>query len=361
MKTITVDLGERSYPILIGENLLADPNVIAAHVPGRQVLIVTNETIAPLYLDVVTKSLGDRDVIVHSVTDGEGHKTLDTASGIFDTLLGVPCDRGVTIVALGGGVVGDMAGFAAACYQRGVNYVQMPTTLLSQVDSSVGGKTAVNHPAGKNMIGAFHQPVSVITDVSTLSTLPEREFAAGMAEVIKYGAINDPEFFTWLEDNADAIDARDADALIHIIEVSCRNKADVVARDEREQNVRAILNFGHTFGHAIEAAVGYGEWLHGEAVGCGMVMAASMSHRLGWITAPESARVRNLVARFRLPVTAPDSMAAEDFTRLMARDKKVAAGAVRLVLLRQFGAAELVADYPADALAQTLAEFTAAT
>ncbi len=359
MKKITVDLGERSYPILIGDSLLDDANVFGEHIPGLQVLIVTNETIAPLYLDTVTRSLGDREVVVHVLPDGESFKTLETASGIFDTLLDVPCDRGVTIVALGGGVVGDMAGFAAGCYQRGVTYVQIPTTLLSQVDSSVGGKTAVNHPAGKNMIGVFHQPASVITDVGTLKTLPAREFAAGMAEVIKYGAINDPEFFQWLEDEASAIDNRDPAALVHIIEQSCRNKADVVSRDEREQNVRAILNFGHTFGHAIENAVGYGEWLHGEAVGCGMVMAASMSARLGWISDTDSARVQALVQRFGLPVVPPASMASEDFMRLMARDKKVARGAIRLVLLREFGLAELVSDYDVDALAETLAQFTA--
>lgn len=358
MNKITVDLGERSYPILIGENLLDDANVFGEYVPGLQVLIVTNETIAPLYLDAVTASLGDREVVVHILPDGESFKTLETASGIFDTLLEVPCDRSVTIVALGGGVVGDMAGFAAACYQRGVTYVQIPTTLLSQVDSSVGGKTAVNHPAGKNMIGAFHQPACVITDVASLATLPKREFAAGMAEVIKYGAINDPEFFDWLEKEASAIEQRDPQALVHVIEQSCRNKADVVSRDEREENVRAILNFGHTFGHAIENAVGYGDWLHGEAVGCGMVMAASMSAQLGWISDEESTRVANLVARFDLPVSPPSSMASEDFIRLMGRDKKVSRGTIRLVLLKAFGRAELVDDYSPDVLAATLAKFS---
>jgi len=358
MKTVSVDLGDRSYPIVIGAGLLNDGELLRQLIPGLQIVLVTNETVAPLYLRQVQDALNDRQVVVVTLQDGEEHKQMATVMTIFDAMLEVPCDRGATVVALGGGVVGDMAGFAAGCYQRGVAFVQIPTTLLAQVDSSVGGKTAVNHPAGKNMIGLFYQPKAVISDTATLSTLPPREYSAGLAEVLKYGAINDEPFLSWLEDNADAVLARDADALAHMVDVSCRNKADIVGRDEREQGVRAILNFGHTFGHAIEAASGYGSWLHGEAVGCGMVMAAHMSEKIGWLKPDESERLRNLIGRFDLPTAPPPSMTPEDFIRYMRRDKKVADGVIRLILLTGLGKAGVTGDYPEDALAATLEDLT---
>ncbi|WP_058557842.1 3-dehydroquinate synthase [Thiohalocapsa sp. ML1] len=344
-RRLEVELGDRSYPILIGPGLIADPACYAAAIRGRQVLVVSNETVAPLYLDALLAGLHGFDCHRVILPDGEQYKTLDTLNLIFDRLLEARLARDVTLVALGGGVVGDMAGFAAACYQRGVDFVQVPTTLLAQVDSSVGGKTGVNHPRGKNMIGAFHQPRAVVADTDTLATLPDRELAAGLAEVVKYGLIRDPAFFDWLEANRTRLLARDADALAEAIERSCRNKAEVVAADERESGQRALLNLGHTFGHAIEAGMGYGAWLHGEAVAAGMVLAAELSARLGWLDAEDVQRTRALLAGFALPVDPPTALGTERWLALMAVDKKVQAGQLRLVLLRGIGHAAVTGDF----------------
>jgi 3-dehydroquinate synthase len=356
MKTLVVDLGERSYPIYIGEGLLARVDLLRAHISGRQVLIVTNDTVAPLYLQQAREAVADTQC--HSVTlpDGERYKNWETLNRIFDALLENRCDRRVTVIALGGGVIGDMAGFAAACYQRGVPFIQVPTTLLAQVDSSVGGKTGVNHPLGKNMIGAFHQPNCVLIDTATLRTLPDRELSAGLAEIIKYGLIRDVAFLEWLEANMDALLERDAAALAEAIERSCRNKAEVVAADERESGVRALLNLGHTFGHAIETGLGYGVWLHGEAVAAGMCMAAALSARLGWIGAAEAARIDGIVQRARLPVRAPARLDPDRMLQLMAVDKKAQEGVIRLVLLRAVGEAVVTADYDPLMLREILAE-----
>jgi 3-dehydroquinate synthase len=354
MRTLHVDLGERAYPIYIGPGLLADAEIYRRHLDSRQVMVVTNETVAPLYLDRVLKGLSGfqaREVIL---PDGEQHKTLEVLNRIFDALLRHRYDRRCCLLALGGGVVGDMAGFAAACYQRGVSFLQLPTTLLAQVDSSVGGKTGVNHPLGKNMIGAFHQPLCVIADTDSLNTLPDRELSAGLAEVIKYGLIDDPGFFAWLEANMGLLRARDPEALATAIERSCRDKAAVVAADEREAGRRALLNLGHTFGHAIETGVGYGEWLHGEAVAAGMCMAADLSRRLGWITEGDARRILDLVARAGLPVGPPAGIGAERFLDLMAVDKKVLDGRLRLVLLKGIGEAIVTDGFPAAALRATL-------
>lgn len=357
MRTLTVQLGPLSYPVYIGAGLLTDKDLVSRHVTGRQVLVVSNSTVAPLYMDRLTGSLDGFDISTYVIPDGEMYKNLDVLQGIFDRMLEVPCNRSCTVVALGGGVVGDIAGFAAACYQRGVPFLQIPTTLLAQVDSSVGGKTAVNHPRGKNMIGAFYQPRAVIADTSTLETLPDRELAAGLAEVIKYGLIRDAEFLSWLESNIEALKGRDPDALSHAIERSCHNKAEVVARDEREQGVRALLNLGHTFGHAIEAATGYQLWLHGEAVAVGMLMAADLSRRLGDLSRQDVERVESLLQRVGLPNRPPDGMTPETFSRYMAVDKKAIDGAVRLVLLKSLGEAYLSENYDADRLRDTLAAF----
>jgi 3-dehydroquinate synthase len=343
MQTLTVDLGERSYPINIGAGLLGKAELWRRHIPGRQVLVVTNQTIAPLYLEQVLMGLDGLETAEVILPDGEQHKNLATLEGIFDVLLARRFDRRCTLIALGGGVVGDMTGFAAACYQRGVNYIQIPTTLLAQVDSSVGGKTAVNHPRGKNMIGAFHQPRCVLADTDTLDTLPDREFSAGLAEVIKYGLIRDADFLAWLEANLDELLAREPRALAHAIARSCRNKADIVIADEHEGGMRALLNLGHTFGHAIETGLGYGEWLHGEAVAAGMVLAAELSARLGWLDEAAVARVRALLLRARLPVVPPPSLSSDDFLALMAVDKKVQDGRLRLILLKALGQA-VIAD-----------------
>ena len=320
-------------------------------------MVVTNETIAPLYLDAVTRGLGDLQCDTLILPDGEQHKTLATLERIFDALMAHRHSRTTTLVALGGGVIGDMVGFAAACYQRGVDFIQVPTTLLAQVDSSVGGKTAVNHPRGKNMIGAFHQPRAVVIDTAVLDTLPEREFAAGMAEVIKYGLIRDPEFFQWLLDNQAALAARDTAPVAEAILRSCRNKAEVVAADETEQGNRALLNLGHTFGHAMETFTGYRDWLHGEAVSAGMVMAARMSLELGWLNQADLDRVSDSLAAWKLPVTAPEGMARADFSELMALDKKVQNGRLRLVLLNQIGDALVTGEYDPNALTRTLEAF----
>lgn len=354
MITLRLDLGARSYPIYIGSGMLADAGLFTRHAAGR-VAIVTNETVGPLYLERVRNHFATSNPVVVTLPDGEQYKTLEILNRIFDALLGARCDRRTTIVALGGGVIGDMAGFAAATYQRGVPFIQVPTTLLSQVDSSVGGKTGVNHPLGKNMIGAFYQPRAVIIDTDTLNTLPDRELSAGLAEVIKYGLIRDPGFFLWLEDNMDALLRRDPAALAQAIERSCRNKADVVAADETEAGVRATLNLGHTFGHAIETGMGYGAWLHGEAVGAGMAMATDLSHRLGWLGKDELARTEQLLRRARLPVRAPADLTSQRFLELMAVDKKVLDGRMRLVLLKRIGESVVTDDYPREALAATLA------
>jgi len=346
MQTLTVDLGDRSYPIFIGEQLLARPELFLPYLAGKQVCVVSNETIAPLYLDTLRETL--RDISFDSVIlpDGEQYKTLEQLNKIFDGLLDRRHNRTTTLIALGGGVVGDMTGFAAACYQRGVAFIQVPTTLLSQVDSSVGGKTGVNHPLGKNMIGAFHQPRCVIADIDTLRTLPQREFSAGIAEIVKYGLICDREFYNWLSQQMSGLMARDTQLLSEAIYRSCANKARVVAADEREGGLRAILNLGHTFGHAIETAQGYGTWLHGEAVAVGMVMAADLSARLGWISAADVDGLRQLLLQAKLPVTAPSSMSVDQFLQLMAVDKKVLDGQLRLVLLRELGNAQVTSDFP---------------
>lgn len=354
MQTLHVDLAERSYPIYIGADLLARADLLAAHIAGRQVAIITNETVAPLYLAGLERLLAGSSVTTVILPDGERFKTWETLQLIFDGLLEARHDRGTTVIALGGGVIGDMAGFAAACYQRGVNFIQVPTTLLSQVDSSVGGKTGINHPLGKNMIGAFYQPQAVLIDTATLLTLPARELSAGLAEVIKYGLICDEPFLTWLEEHMSALRALDQVFLAQAIERSCAAKARVVAADERESGVRATLNLGHTFGHAIETHQGYGNWLHGEAVAAGTVMALDMSERLGWITTAERERVVRLFISAGLPVVPPQDMTAEDFMEHMAVDKKVMNGKLRLVLLQGLGEAVVTGDFPREILDATL-------
>ena len=353
-RTLTVDLGDRAYPIFIGSNLLGVTDCYRPYLVGRQVMVVSNETVAPLYLAQVEQALDGYRVERVILPDGEQYKTLDVLNRIYTALLEARFDRRCTLVALGGGVVGDMTGFAAASYQRGVNFIQVPTTLLSQVDSSVGGKTGVNHPLGKNMIGAFHQPQCVIADTSSLASLPDRELAAGLAEVIKYGLINDPDFFAWLEQNMAALVAREPAALAYAIERSCADKAAIVAADEREAGQRALLNLGHTFGHAIETGMGYGAWLHGEAVGTGMCMAARMSMQLGWLDAASYARIEHLIDAAGLPVRPPDAVSADRFLQLMAVDKKVLDGQLRLVLLRGIGQAVISAEFDPAILRQTL-------
>ncbi len=354
INTLNVDLKERSYPIYIGEGLLCESGLFKRHIEGQQVMVVTNETIAPLYLDTCLDALDgfQRESVV--LPDGEQYKTLEILTKIFDALLEKRFDRFATVVALGGGVIGDMAGFAAACYQRGVPFIQVPTTLLSQVDSSVGGKTAVNHPLGKNMIGAFYQPRCVVADTQTLDSLPDRELSAGLAEVIKYGLIRDESFFLWLEQNIDTLLARDATALAYAIERSCINKAEIVAADEKEQGVRALLNLGHTFGHAIEAGVGYGKWLHGEAVAAGTVMAAEMSCQLGWLEEASVVRITTLLRRARLPINGPPELSAAQYLEFMAVDKKVIAGKLRLVLLEKIGKALITSDFSPKVLERVI-------
>jgi 3-dehydroquinate synthase len=356
VQTLQVDVGHSRYPIAIGPGLLADGELLETYIRGRDLLIVTNSLVARLYLAKLSAGLAGRRVAECILPDGEQHKTLQTAGWVFDALVAKKMNRDATVVALGGGVVGDVAGFAAASYQRGIGYVQVPTTLLAQVDSSVGGKTGVNHPGGKNLIGAFYQPQSVIADIDTLTTLPDRELRAGLAEVIKYGCVWDPLLFDWLDKHILELLARDVDALTYAIARSCEIKATVVAKDEREQNLRAILNFGHTFGHAIEAATAYETYLHGEAVGLGMLMATNLSHRLGLIESDTHERVRDILTRVGLPTEAPRIGAAKAL-ELMHMDKKVLAGAVRLVLLEKLGRAILTADYPQAALDATLEEY----
>ena len=356
MHTLTVALGERSYPIYIGSGILTNPELYRPHLRGRQVMIVTNETVAPLYLDQVRAGLEGIGLGTVILPDGEVYKTQEILSRVYDALLEARFGRDCALIALGGGVIGDMAGFAAACYQRGVDFIQVPTTLLAQVDSSVGGKTGINHPLGKNMIGAFHQPRAVIADTLTLDTLPDRELCAGLAEVIKYGLIRDPGFFDWIESHLTALRHRDPGTLAQAIRRSCENKAEVVAADERESGQRALLNLGHTFGHAIETGAGYGNWLHGEAVGAGICMAADLSVRLGWIGADDLGRIRGVIAAAGLPVDPPRDLSAERFLELMAVDKKVLDGRLRLVLLRGIGEACVSADFAPALLRATLGE-----
>lgn len=357
--TLNVELGERSYPIEIGAGLLDDAALLARHIGGHKVAIVTNTTVAPLYLDKVADHLraAGRDVLEIILPDGEEHKNWQSLNLVYDALLQNKCDRKTTLVALGGGVIGDLTGFAASSYMRGVPFVQIPTTLLAQVDSSVGGKTGINHPLGKNMIGAFYQPRAVIADTATLDTLPARELSAGLAEVIKHGAILDADFFDWIEANIEPLIARDRQAIGYAIARSCEIKSDVVRKDEREGGLRAVLNFGHTFGHAIENGLGYGAWLHGEAVGCGMVMAADMSARLGLIEPAAVERVRALVRAAGLPAVAPDLGEAR-WIELMEVDKKNEGGEIRFILLKPLGSPSITTA-PLDVLRSTLAACSA--
>src|SRR3989338_182299 len=355
MQTLTVGLGERSYPIHIGSGFLGQAELLIDHLPRKRAVIVTNTTVAPLYLGELQQNL--QGIGVSSVTiilpDGEEYKNAATLNSIYDALLTNRCERTTPLIALGGGVIGDMTGYAAAAYLRGVPFIQVPTTLLAQVDSSVGGKTGINHPLGKNMVGAFYQAQLVLADTATLDTLPDNELAAGLAEVIKYGLIRDLAFLEWLEQNMDKLLARDTEALQYAIARSCRNKAEVVAADERESGERALLNLGHTFGHAIESGMGYGNWLHGEGVAAGIGMAADLSQRLGWISAQDVARIRNLLKQARLPVVAPD-LGTGKYLELMELDKKVEDGKMRFVLLRKVGRAVVSGDVPPELLRQTL-------
>jgi 3-dehydroquinate synthase len=358
MKTLRLALGERSYPIYIGSGLLSRPELVRPTLAGSQVMLVSNETVAPLYLDQARKAFEGLQVDTVVLPDGEEYKNLDVLNRIFDALLERRHGRQTTLVALGGGVVGDITGFAAACYQRGVGFIQIPTTLLAQVDASVGGKTGVNHPLGKNMIGAFHQPRCVVADTQTLDTLDERQLRAGIAEVIKYGLIRDPVFFAWLEAHMGKLLARDPEALSFAIERACQNKAEVVAADERESGQRALLNLGHTFGHAIETGLGYGRWLHGEAVAAGMVLAAELSDRHGWISAGDAGRIRDLLMRAGLPCARPEGLKPARMLELMAVDKKVAGGRIRLVLLKGLGRAVVTDAYDAALLTAVLGDST---
>ncbi|MGX2039489.1 3-dehydroquinate synthase [Methylocaldum sp. MU1018] len=357
MKTLTVSLGERSYPIYIGSQILESGELLSRHISSSQVMVVTNETVAPLYLDRVRRNLKNRQVAEVILPDGESYKSIESAMILFDELLAGKFSRDASLIALGGGVIGDLVGFAAACYQRGVPFVQIPTTLLAQVDSSVGGKTAVNHPRGKNMIGAFYQPQCVIADTATLDTLPDRELSAGLAEVIKYGLIRDFEFFVWLEANMERLLARDKDALAYAIERSCLNKAEVVAEDERESGARATLNLGHTFGHAIETGMGYGNYLHGEAVAIGICQAADLSRRLGRLDASSIERIIALLRQARLPLIPPVDLDADRYLELMAVDKKNVEGRLRLILLEKIGQATLPMKIDIEPLRATLNEY----
>lgn len=355
MLKLEVGLGDRSYPIHIGMQVIGESALYAPLLRNPQVLVVTNPTVAAHWLQPLESALGEWSPQTLLIADGEAHKNLTTLEAILTRLLELRFDRTCTLVALGGGVVGDITGFAAAIYQRGVQFIQVPTTLLAQVDSSVGGKTAVNHPLGKNMIGSFHQPRAVVADLATLSTLPDREFCAGLAEVIKYGLIRDATFFEWLETNMPRLLARDADALVHAVARSCRIKAEVVALDELESGLREILNLGHTFGHAIETGAGYGSWLHGEAVAVGMSLAADLSCRLGRIDTDLCARIDQLIRAAGLPVDLPDGLTPARMLELMRVDKKSRNGMIRLVLLERLGTAMVTADYPKGVLDATLA------
>ncbi|WP_436905499.1 3-dehydroquinate synthase [Acinetobacter johnsonii] len=354
MQTLYVELGERRYPIFIGSDL--DPKaLLEPYIHGRQVMIVSNETIAPLYLAryvAAIEALG-KTVATCILPDGEKYKNIEHLNLIFDALLASGFNRDCTVLALGGGVIGDMAGFASACFQRGVYFIQVPTTLLSQVDSSVGGKTGINHPLGKNMIGAFQQPQVVLADMSQLKTLPSRELSAGLAEVIKYALLGDADFLTWLEQHMDALVQGDEAALAEAVYRSCAHKARIVANDEKEQGERALLNLGHTFGHAIESYLGYGEWLHGEAVATGMVMAADLSQRMGWISAEDLTRTKNIIQRANLPIVCPQ-IPLDDFLAYMAHDKKVLNGQLRLVLMQAVGQAIITRTFDVELMKQAI-------
>jgi 3-dehydroquinate synthase len=356
-EVLEVDLGDRSYPIFIGEGLLSRRDLYQTYIKSRQVMVVTNTTVAPLYLERVLNALADFHTESVILPDGEEYKNLNTLDDIFSALLQHRFDRGCTLLALGGGVVGDMTGFAAACYQRGVNFVQVPTTLLAQVDSSVGGKTGVNHPLGKNMIGAFHQPQCVIADTASLNTLDNRQLSAGIAEVIKYGLINDIEFFEWLEDNIHYLMQRDSTALTYAIKRSCFDKAEVVAADEKEAGQRALLNLGHTFGHAIETGMGYGELLHGEAVATGMCMAARLSNKMGMLGNADVERIEALIAKAYLPTKPPKEISTSQFMQLMAVDKKVMDGKLRLVLMESLGQSVVTGNFDTRLLEELLDEY----
>ena len=354
METLTVSLEERSYPIYIKQGAMTDSALFASHIRGSKVVVITNHTIEPLFADKIRRSLSDFDVSVFAIQDGEAHKSLDTYAQIMSFLLEHNYGRDVTLLALGGGVIGDITGFVAATYQRGVPFIQIPTTLLSQVDSSVGGKTAVNHPLGKNMIGAFYQPQAVIIDIDCFQTLPAREFSAGMAEVIKYGILGDAKFFAYLEQHCQAIRELDSEQLSFIIKRCCQNKANIVAQDEKEAGLRALLNLGHTFGHAIEAEMGYGNWLHGEAVAAGMVQAAQLACLRSWLSHADVERIKQLLLKFELPVAGPASMSCQDYLPHMRKDKKVQADTIRFVLPKSLGEAILVADVTNSELQQIL-------
>ena len=357
MKTLKLDLGEKSYPIYIGQGLLDQAKLLSNHIAGKQVMIVTNTTVAPLYLERVKSLLGSLNVAQVVLPDGEQYKTLDTVNLIFDALLENRFDRSCTLIALGGGVVGDMTGFAAASYQRGVNFIQIPTTLLSQVDSSVGGKTGVNHPLGKNMIGAFHQPKCVLIDVDTLNTLDDRQYAAGMAEVIKYGLLGNADFLAFLQNNIQSLMQRDTDLIIQSVYQSCTDKANIVAQDELESGKRALLNLGHTFGHAIENTLGYGVFLHGEAISVGMLMAAKLSQLTGDLSHQDVDQVQDLLEKSNLPVSVDGKISASEFLSAMSVDKKVIDGNIRLILMKKLGEAYISDCYQKEQLDQVIGDF----
>ncbi|MBC8494261.1 MAG: 3-dehydroquinate synthase [Candidatus Thioglobus sp.] len=357
MKTLNLDLGEKSYPIYIGQELLNQAQLLTRHITGKQVMIVTNTTVAPLYLAKVKSLLASFTVAEVILPDGEQYKTLETVNLIFDALLENRFDRSCTLIALGGGVVGDMTGYASASYQRGVNFIQIPTTLLSQVDSSVGGKTGVNHPLGKNMIGAFHQPKCVVIDVDTLDTLDDRQYSAGMAEVIKYGLLGNADFLDYLQNNMANLMARDKVLIIQSVYQSCFDKAEIVAQDELESGKRALLNLGHTFGHAIENTLGYGVFLHGEAISVGMLMAAELSHRLGDLTTQEVLQVKDLLEKSNLPISVNGKISALEFLSAMRVDKKVIDGRIRLILMKKLGQSYITDNYKKEQLEQVIGDF----
>ncbi|KOR30652.1 3-dehydroquinate synthase [Achromatium sp. WMS2] len=355
---LQLDLGTRSYPIYIGQDLLANGDIIRKHLVSSQVLIVTNTTVAPLYLNQIQAALAGLKVHTIILPDGEQHKDITNWHLILDNLLTNRLNRNCTLIALGGGVIGDITGFAAACYQRGVAFIQIPTTLLAQVDASVGGKTAINHALGKNMIGAFHQPKCVIIDTNTLNTLPERELISGVAEVIKYGLIHHRDFFYWLHGNIQKLLAKDPNVLAYVIESSCRSKAKIVSNDEQEAGQRALLNLGHTFGHAIETGTGYGQWLHGEAIAVGICMAANLSHQIGWLSKSELDQITVLMTTAKLPTVPPQGLSATKIKELMAIDKKVLDNKLRLVLLKEIGQAIVTDDFDPIILDRMLHEYT---
>ena len=358
MKTININLEKRSYPIYVGEGLLENYDLLKKHISNKKVAIITNDKIAPLYLEKISNTLSvEKEIIPIILPDGEAFKNFETLNLIYDTLLKNKANRQITLIALGGGVIGDITGFAAATFMRGVDFIQIPSTLLSQVDSSVGGKTGINHPLGKNMIGAFYQPKCVIADINLLETLPDKELSAGLAEVIKYGLIRDSSFFEWLENNVEGIIKRDSQLLIEAVVRSCQNKADIVESDEFESGIRAILNLGHTFGHAIETATGYGKWLHGEAIAIGMVMAAYLSEQMGWLTKEENQRIKSLIVDANLPINPPE-ISKQEFLDLMQLDKKTKEDQINLVLQQGIGKAILTSDYDIEKLHNTLLKKT---